>query len=427
MTRQNKNSAVPFSAFLLHIHPRTLPADTLRFTLSFGLGGMAATLVVLLFVSGLLQLLSYSPQTTEAYQSILMMYRHGGLAGFVRNCHYWAGNLLVIVAFLHLLRVYLTGAINGSRRYNWLVGIALFTLVLFANFTGYLMPWDQLAFWAVTIFTAMLSYIPFCGDSLMTLLRGGDEVGAETLSTFFAIHIGVIPALVTPLLIYHFWLIRKSGGLIRAAESTTAPAPRVPAIPNLVVREAAVGFSLLALVLLFSALVDAPLGDEANPAQSPNPAKAAWYFMGLQELLLHLHPSFAVSVVPLLILLFFASLPFWKTAVLPGGTWFGGPGGWVIAAGTYLLGMLMSFLVVLFDDARLSQEQASHAVWLVRGVVPTLGIVLAALALFMLLNLRPGISRAQALMGVVMLVCGSAVSFTLIGVMLRGPEMALVW
>ncbi len=418
----------PSHSFLVHLHPRTIPAETLRVTLSFGLGGMAATLVMLLFISGLLQLLSYSPQAHQAYHSVLSMYEPGGLGGFVRNCHYWAGNLLVIITFLHMLRVMLTGALTGFRRYNWVVGIVLFTLVLFANFTGYLMPWDQLAFWAVTIFTAMLSYIPLIGDALMTLLRGGDEVGPETLSTFFAIHIGIVPALFVPLLIYHFWLIRKSGGLIRRSrESTNSSVERLPAMPHLVAREAAVGFSLLALVLLFAAFVDAPLGTEANPAQSPNPAKAAWYFMGLQELLLHLHPSFAVSVVPLLVFLFFLSLPFLKDGTLSGGVWCGGPGGIPIAAGAGCAGGLLGFFVVWLDDVLLSRYADMLDAWLGRGVIPTAGLVLISVTVFLLLSRHPAVSRAQALMGVFMLVCGGAASLTLIGVMLRGPEMALVW
>ena len=132
------NRRSPISGFLFHLHPRKVAAETTRFTLSFGLGGMAATLFVLLTLSGVLQLFSYSADSSAAYQSIIDMYASGSPAGLVRNLHYWSGNLLVIVTFLHLLRVYLTGGLGVGRRINWLVGLALFLLILFANFTGYL-------------------------------------------------------------------------------------------------------------------------------------------------------------------------------------------------------------------------------------------------------------------------------------------------
>ena len=203
---------------------------------------------------------------------------------------------------LHLLRVYLTGAADRTRRLNWLIGCTLLVLVLGANFTGYLLPWDQLAFWAVTIFTNMVGYVPLAGVQISELLRGSAEVGPATLENFVAIHVGLIPPFIVVLLVYHFWLIRRSGGLVRSRDSGQRPV-MVAAVPTLVAREAAVGFGLCALLLLFSALVDAPLTDIANPGASPNPAKAAWYFMGLQELLLHLHPTFAIFIVPLLMFL----------------------------------------------------------------------------------------------------------------------------
>lgn len=163
-----------FTDFLVHIHPRTVPEETLRFSLSLGLGGMAATLLGVLFFTGLLQLMMYSPGVDSAYRSVQQMYTHIPLGGWVRNIHFWAGNLLVIVACLHLLRVLLTGAIGAGRQLTWVIGLFLLLLVLLANFSGYLLPWDQLAYWAVTIFTGMLSYFPFVGSWLMQLLRGGE-------------------------------------------------------------------------------------------------------------------------------------------------------------------------------------------------------------------------------------------------------------
>lgn len=128
------------SDLLLHIHPRTVPLETLRFTLTFGLGGMAVTLILLLFVTGILQKLSYAPEIQDAYRSVQFMHTSGNFAGWLRNIHYWSGNLLIIVTFLHCCRVFLTGGIGETRRMNWLVGLMLLGLVCFSNFSGYLLP-----------------------------------------------------------------------------------------------------------------------------------------------------------------------------------------------------------------------------------------------------------------------------------------------
>lgn len=427
MAGSPEKRALPFSGFVFHLHPSKVHTETLRFTLSFGLGGMAATLVLLLFVTGLLQLLSYSPRVDQAYLSIQQMYQPGGLGGFIRNCHYWAGNLLVIITFLHFLRVFLTTAFTGSRSYNWGVGLALFLLIVFANFTGYLMPWDQLAYWAVTIFTSMLSYIPVVGSELTSLLRGGLEVGSETLATFFAIHIGIMPVLMVVLLLYHFWMIRKAGGLIRKENPSGVPSARVATFPHLIAREAAVGCLLLATVMLFSALIDAPLGAEANPGQSPNPAKAAWYFMGLQELLLHLHPTFAICVVPSLVLAFFVLLPFLQLEIPARGIWFGGKTGALNTAIGGFTGIILTFTLVVIDDTLLIRQGNSQLSWWWRGLVPTVGSCAILILLFLALLRIRKCSGGEALLGVVSCILFGAGTLTVIGIWLRGAEMALVW
>ncbi|WP_163336330.1 cytochrome b N-terminal domain-containing protein [Desulfopila sp. IMCC35008] len=412
------------SSFIFHLHPRTIPADTARFTLSFGLGGICATLAGLLFLTGILQLISYSPRTGEAYHSILQMYAQGGLGGFIRNIHYWAGNLLVITTGLHLLRVFLTGGLTQTRRYNWLIGLLLLALVLFSNFTGYLLPWDQLAYWAVTIFTSMLSYIPFFGEKLTPLLRGGVEVGPETLANFFAIHVGLIPALFIPLLIYHFWLIRKAGGLITDPNGTTKK-NRLKTVPHLIEREAAVGLTTLAMVLIFSALVDAPLGEQANPSQSPNPAKAAWYFMGLQELLLHLHPVFAICVIPLLMFGGMMTLPFLKNSILPAGVWFGGSRGKLTACMAFISGFLITVSLLMFDELISAKATQTDSAILMRGFAPLMFYTLLV-AFFYGLTRKRGSSRAEGTMGVVLFVVSSTITLTVAGIWFRGPGMTMV-
>lgn len=415
----------PISGFIFHLHPRKVAAETIRFTLSFGLGGMAATLLMLLALSGVLQLLSYSADSFTAYQSVIDMYAAASVAGFVRNLHYWSGNLLVIITFLHLLRVYLTGGLGPGRRLNWLIGLALFLLVLFANFTGYLLPWDQLAFWAVTIFTNMVGYLPLFGEGLGELLRGGPEVGPATLANFFAIHVGLIPPLIVLLLIYHFWLIRKAGGLVRDA-SAEKPVLMVDAVPTLVAKEAAVGLGLCGLVFFFSAMVDAPLADIANPGQSPNPAKAAWYFMGLQELLLHFHPVLVICIIPLLMIGLLALLPFIRDGVLPPGIWCGGHRGRVLALCSGAAGLLAVFLLVILDDLFLTNGSAVQAAtpWLSRGLAPLVVLFIIHVVIYRLLRFRH-YQRAESIMALVLISFGMVCGLTVIGIWFRGPGMVL--
>lgn len=415
----------PIRGFIFHLHPRRVVAETIRFTLSFGLGGMAATLFLVLIATGVLQLLSYSADTVHAYQSIILMYQGSSPAGFIRNVHHWAGNLLVLVTLLHLLRVYLTGALGQNRRLNWLIGCVLMILVLFANFTGYLLPWDQLAFWAVTIFTNMVGYVPLVGSPISELLRGSSEVGPATLANFFAIHVGLIPPLIVVLLVYHFWLIRKSGGLVRSRNRDRQPV-MVATVPTLVAREAAVGLGLCSVLFLFSALVDAPLADLANPGESPNPAKAAWYFMGLQELLLHLHPTFAILIVPLLMFLLLAVLPFITQAALEPGIWCGGTRGRWTAVCSFLSGIGGSVALVVVDELLVKNSSAVHGLtpWLSRGLLPLLGLLLSFGLFYRLLRLKR-FEPSESLMAIVLLCMGMICGLTLIGVWFRGPGMTL--
>ncbi len=410
---------------LLHIHPRTVPQETLRFTLTFGLGGMAATLILLLFITGILQKLSYTSEIQGAYRSIQFMYTGGNFAGWLRNIHYWSGNLLVIVAFLHCCRVFLTGGIDDGRKLNWIVGLLLLGLVFFSNFSGYLLPWDQLAFWAVTIFINMIGYIPLIGQTFAQLLRGGSEIGAVTLTNFYAIHTGLLPFALLLLIICHFWLIRKARGLVQK-DRQQSQTVSVPVMPNLIVREVAVGLSLIAAVLLFSALVDAPLSEAATPGVSPNPAKAAWFFLGLQELLMHLHPVFAICVFPFIVVLCLFVLPYWRDSALLEGVWFGGNHGKNLAITVSIIGVVLTVAAVLLDDIAANTIGAAVADIYMRGIFPLVGMLVWYLLGYFLLTVKFRYTRGEAVMaGFIFMVMGM-VCLTIIGIWFRGPGMQLV-
>jgi len=412
---------------ILHLHPSTVPAETLRISLSWGLGGMAVMLAGLLFLTGILLLLVYQPSTDLAYSSILTLTREVPFGLWVRNIHHWSANLLVIITLLHLLRVVLTGAFGPRRRLNWVIGLALLFLLLAANFTGYLLPWDQLAFWAVTICTSMLGYLPLFGPWLQELFRGGAEIGPATLANFFVLHVAVIPGSLFILLLWHFWLIRRAGGLVRA-EGENNLSGRVPTVPNLLVREAAVGLSLIAFVLVLAVAWDAPLMAQANPGMSPNPAKAPWYFMGFQELLLHLHPLFAVFVWPLLGAAALFGVPFVSDSALPAGAWFGSRQGRKLASRTTLAGASLALGVILLDNLLLSSGNAAAGSTLVmRGFLPTVAVIALLAGLYLLLVRKLSHTRAEAVMAGLLLVLVILTVCTVIGVWFRGAEMHLVW
>ncbi len=410
---------------VLHLHPQRVPARTLRFSLSCGLGGMAVVLTGLLFLTGVLLLVAYEPSLEQAYGSILILTRDVPFGRWVRNIHHASANLLVAVALLHLLRVAATGAFGAGRRLNWLVGLALFAVLLAANFTGYLLPWDQLAYWAVTICTSMLGYVPLCGDWLMELFRGGRDIGQATLANFFVLHVAALPGLLLLLSLWHFWLVRRAGGLVREAAAADA---RVAVVPHLLLREAAVGLTLLAAVLLLAMVWDAPLLAQANPGLSPNPAKAPWYFQGFQELLLHLDPLFAVVVWPLCGAAALVAMPFWRESALPPGVWCGGPHGWQPAAWMGACGVVLAVGAILGDDAALRAGGVAGAgAWLSRGVLPTALVFALFAGAYALLVRRLRYPRAEAVLACLCLALAMLAVCTVVGVWFRGAEMRLVW
>ena len=293
--------------FFFHIRPRKVPAAALRFTLTWGLGGAAALMIFLQLLTGLLLNFAYEPMPVQSYLSVQHIQSELFLGQLIRNMHHWTGHFLVVVVCLHLLRVFFSGAYFHPRRRSWYCGLILLLLVLLANFTGYLLPWDQLAFWAVTIATSMLAYIPVVGELLQRLILGGSEVSGATLQIFHSFHTTLLPFAFLFFMFYHFWRIRRAGG-VKVGE--TEKNYMLPVIPELLVRELAFAAVVICFLLLFSMQFDAPLTAMANPNLTPDTVKAPWYFLWLQELLLHMQPVLALCVLPLAFTAFLLLLPF---------------------------------------------------------------------------------------------------------------------
>ncbi len=201
--------------FFFHIPSAKVHEHTLRPATTFGLGLISLYTFIILCVSGVLLMFYYVPTPEQAYDRMLDLRGAVFFGTFLRNLHRWAAHAMVAVVFLHMMRVFLTGAHKPPREFNWLVGLGLLVLTLAASFTGYLLPWDQLAYWAIVVGTSIAGYAPLVGDEIRFFLLGDDVVGREALLRFYVLHCVVLPLFISALVGLHFWRIRKDGGLAR--------------------------------------------------------------------------------------------------------------------------------------------------------------------------------------------------------------------
>jgi len=417
---------------LLHLRPVRLPARTLRLTHTWGLGGSSLVLATLLAGTGVLLMLHYQPAPGLAYDSVVELQSEVLFGALVRGMHHWSANLLILVVLLHMARVFLTGAFHGARQFNWVIGCTLLACVLGANFTGYLLPWDQLSYWAVTISTSMMGYVPLIGETLQRVIRGGPELGTATMVTFYTIHTSIIPVCLIVLMSFHFWRVRKAGGVVLPPPDegeADGPPEKVLFLPNLLLRETVQALVVVALVMVLAVVFAAPLGDPANPGMCPNPAKAPWYFVGFQELLIHLHPVLAVVVIPVLGAVMLLLLPYLTRDDEAEGAWFLTATGRRAAAAAAVVALVVTPLWVVMDELMGSDVIATRGVpgWVGNGVVPVIVLLGACWGLHQLLRRRLGATANEAVQALVVLMAVGFAILTLIGVWFRGEGMALTW
>ncbi len=309
---------------VLHWFPNKVSAGSLSWKYSLWLGTIAFVLFMILAVTGVILMFLYVPSVERAYGSVKDLEYAISFGWLLRSVHRIAAHLMVAVVFLHMVRVFLTGAFkNGAvpgacRPVNWIVGLALLLLTLLLSFTGYLLPWDQLAYWAITVGTNIASAAPLVGNGLRFFLLGGDTIDQNGLIRFYVLHVAFLPVLFLFLFSYHMWRVRKDGGLAimdhEALEQKATPVepPRsktysllgiargvsvhvrttmvdeeqntLPSAPNLVRRIWLVSLGTLLVTIVLAILFRAPLESPADPSVTPNPAKAPWYFLWLQEI-----------------------------------------------------------------------------------------------------------------------------------------------
>ncbi len=342
-----------FSNVFLHVYPVKVPARVLRMRYSFRLGFIATVLFSILVSTGVYLMFFYTPSVTSAYGDMQKLRTGVGFGQLMRNVHRWSAHLMVLVVVLHLIRVFYAGAYKRPRQFNWVLGMGLFAITLGFSFTGYLLPWDQLSYWAVTVGTNLVNYVPFIGTLLRDLLIGGEQIGQITLLRFYALHVAVLPVALCVLLMVHIWRVRKDGFAVHRggvgafaatdapADATSSPEPvmaltkdhtrsrllgvvdrevetaeerpvddTVFTWPHMLVRHVVVALGTAAVVIALGVAFAAPLRGVANPDSTPEPAKAPWYFVGLQEMLSHFDPLVAGILLPAGVLLVLTFLPY---------------------------------------------------------------------------------------------------------------------
>jgi quinol-cytochrome oxidoreductase complex cytochrome b subunit len=377
--------------FFLHIHPSRVHNHTLKWATTMGLGIMTAALFLILTVTGILLMVYYKPSVASAYDSIKDIHFVVPTGRMMRNVHRWAAHGMVVLVMLHMARALYTAAYKRPREFNWVLGMLLFVLTLALSFTGYLLPWDQLAFWAVTIGSAIAASPSELTDALgitqhfdpggwiRELLLGAHYIGEEALIRFYTLHIMVLPIVLSAIMAVHFWRIRKDGGLARPAsadppvteqglgpdeaptktfglmavirERTPATDQAIentsPAWPQLFRIEAALTTVVLLITVALSLWLDAPLKELANPEVPENPAKAPWYFLGLQELVSY-SAFMGGMVIPGIVVVGLALIPYLDREDEDVGIWFSGARGRRIAAASAAYGVLVSVGVLAF-------------------------------------------------------------------------------
>ncbi len=210
-------SLAVFSNFFLHVQPVKVHRHTLRATYTFGLGLIAFYLFVVLVVTGTFLMFYYVPSVDRAYADMKDLEFVVSFGLVLRNLHRWTAHGMVAVVFLHMCRVFYTGAYKPPREFNWVIGVLLLVVTFLLSFTGYLLPWDQLAFWAITVGTSIAGYMPLVGNRVRYFLLGGNQVGQNALLRFYVLHVMLLPIVATVLVGIHFWRIRKDGGLSKPA------------------------------------------------------------------------------------------------------------------------------------------------------------------------------------------------------------------
>ncbi len=444
--------------FFLHLLPAKVHPNSLRLTYTWALGMIAFFQMVILFVTGFLLMFFYIPSTDWAYHNMKDLQFVVSFGPLLRNMHRWSAHGMVAVVFLHMVRVFYTGSYKRPREFNWVLGVLLWLLTLGLSFTGYLLPWDQLAFWAITVGTSIASYPPWIGETIRVLMLGGHTVGQGALLRFYVLHVAVLPGVLGLLVAIHFWRIRKDGGLSRRAGGAAvpdngrplapsplktytlmellrgtspmvgaqAPEEEIPSWPHLLFRLVVLFQVVLAGVMLLGIFVNAPLEELANPVHPPNPAKAPWYFLGLQEMVSYSALVGGV-VVPGLLIAGLMSIPYVDRASEGEGIWFTSPRGSRLALWSVLATVPFT-LALLYLNAHLGVRRFFPAApQILADLWNPATLLLTAIAAFSILVAWRTGSRRMAAIALFSCFLSAYFLLMIIGTFFRGPNWDWGW
>jgi quinol-cytochrome oxidoreductase complex cytochrome b subunit len=212
-TNRTRSVAV-FGNIFLHVLPVKVRDKSLRVRSTYYLGSLCFFLFLVLTVTGILLMFYYHPAAPQAYSDMKDLRFVVSNGVFLRNLHRIAGHAMVFAVFWHMYHVFFRGGYKPPHQFNWVVGVMLLLFTLFLSYTGYLLPWDQLAFWAITVGTNIIGYTPLLGQHIRFLLLGGNIIGGNALLRFYVLHCVVLPLFAVILIAVHFWRIQKDGGLM---------------------------------------------------------------------------------------------------------------------------------------------------------------------------------------------------------------------
>jgi len=293
--RPNPRYKAHVKSFLLHIRPKYYQRGSTWFTHTFRLGFFSAFFFIVETITGLILMIFYAPSPATAYSDMLNILGNVPFGQFVRDLHRLGAELMVATVALHALRVYLTGSYKHPRQFTWLTGVVLLLGTLLLSFSGYLLPWDQLAYWAVTIGTSMADAAPVGGTQANLLLRGAPDIGAGGLLRFYLLHILLVPLVVIVFISIHYYKVAREHSISLPAVVEEGDMPpdekkraeqRIDLIPDLLTHEIfLVALGIFLMSLLVTTGYHAPLEHHANPQRTPFHTKAPWYFLWIQGLL----------------------------------------------------------------------------------------------------------------------------------------------
>lgn len=293
--RPNPRYKAHVKSFILHIRPKYYQRGSTWFTHTFRLGFFSAFFFIIETITGLILMIFYAPSPDTAYGDMLNILGNVPFGQFMRDLHRLGAELMVAAVALHMLRVYLTGSYKHPRQFTWLTGVVLLLATLVLSFSGYLLPWDQLAYWAVTIGTSMADAAPVGGVQANLLLRGAPDIGAGGLLRFYLLHILLVPLVAIVFISIHYYKVARehSISLPAAVEEGDLPPDekkraeqRIDLIPDLLTHEIFLtALGLFIMSLLVTTGYHAPLEHHANPQRTPFHTKAPWYFLWIQGLL----------------------------------------------------------------------------------------------------------------------------------------------